>query len=165
MTTSQDRYGDDFGAEQMWGLQELPLPDPIAYTPQTLGWLIVALALIALLAWLAWRWRRAWLRDAWRREAIAQLDAIEADPGRLHELPRILRRSALQVAPRVSVASLRGDAWIAWLNDCAGQPVFAPDDALRLDELAYGGGTQAAGAMQDHRRLIDSGRRWLRGAA
>lgn len=161
MTTTQDRYGDEFGGEQMWGLQELPLPEAIAYSPQTSGWFFVALAIGAALVWWLWDRRRAWRSDAWRRAALVALDSIDADPSKVSELPVLLRGCALRVAPRASVASLRGAAWIAWLNNSAGGELFAPEDAARLDRLVYAPDT-ADMTGDECRRLVASGRRWLR---
>ena len=60
----------------MWGLKELAWPEAIPFVPQTIGWLVVALVVLALLAWLAWRARRRWQNNAYRREALASIEAM-----------------------------------------------------------------------------------------
>jgi hypothetical protein len=137
MDSTQDRYGDNFGGEQMWGLKELAYPDAIPFLPQTIGWLVVGLVLLALLVWLAWRARRRWLRNAYRREAIASIEAMRADPATAAQLPFILRRSALAAYARRDVAGLRGPDWTNWLNESAGRELFSADAAPLLDRLAY----------------------------
>lgn len=137
MESTRDRYGDDFGGEQMWGLKELAWPDAIPFVPQTAGWLVVAFVVLALLAWLGWRARRRWLRNAYRREVLASIEAMRADPTSATQLPFVLRRSALAAYERRNVASLRGAEWVAWLNESAGRELFTADAALTLDQLAY----------------------------
>jgi len=33
---------NEFGSDRMWGLKELPPPDPVSWSPQSSGWLFVA---------------------------------------------------------------------------------------------------------------------------
>lgn len=159
MDSTRDRYGDNFGGEQMWGLKELALPDAIPFLPQTIGWLVVALVLLALLAWLGWRVRRRWINNAYRREALASIEAMQKDPTAAAQLPFILRRSALVAYERRDVASLRGAAWTSWLNESAGRELFAADAANTLDRLAYGG---EALSPADIEPLLAASRDWVR---
>jgi hypothetical protein len=159
MDSTRDRFGDDFGGEQMWGLKELAWPDAIPYVPQTAGWLMVALVLLALLAWLAWRARKRWLNNAYRREALASIDALRVDPARAAQLPFILRRSALAAYERRDVASLRGAEWTGWLNESAGRQLFTADAAATLDRLAYG---REALSHAEIEPLLAASREWVR---
>lgn len=84
---------------------------------------------------------------------------MQSDDGRLARLPHLLRYCALHLAPRRDVASLRGQAWVDWLNARAGQALFTLDDAVRLDALAYG----RRGAEPGDARLAARCRAWLRG--
>jgi len=160
--TSRGVFGPDFGGERMWGLQELPFPEPVAYWPQTTGWYVaLGILLLGLMALVWWRWR-VWKRNAWRREMLTRLDAIAADPKRLTELPFLLRRSALNAAPRHEVASLRGQDWILWLNRSAGGEVFTPTDAGFIDDLPYRSSPDGLIGDRDAAHLIDASRIWIR---
>ena len=159
MDTSRDRFGDNFGGEQMWGLKELAYPESIPFWPQTAGWLLVGLILLALLAWFAWRARRRWLRNAYRREALSSLEVMHADPAQAKRLPFILRRSALAAYKRSRVASLRGAEWICWLNDTAGRELFAAEAAETLDRLAY---SNADVSRSEIEPLLAASADWLR---
>jgi hypothetical protein len=159
MDSTQDRFGDDFGGEQMWGLKELAYPDAISFLPQTIGWLVVALVVLTLLAWLGWRARKRWLNNAYRREAVASIEAMRMDPAAAAQLPFILRRSALAAYERRDVASLRGAEWTGWLNESAGRELFTADASLLLDRLAYG---REALSPADIEPLLAASRDWVR---
>ena len=104
-------------------LQELPLPSPVSWTPQTAGWIGVVIVLIAAALCGAWAvWGRH-VRRRYRRVALAQLACIEAeltDPAQrvtaLAAIPPLLKRASLAAAPREQVAALTGDAWLAFLT-------------------------------------------------
>ena len=138
MIDSTDLFGDTFGAERMWGLKELPLPAGVDWLPPAPGWYAIGALAVLLLCYGAWRRWRQWQRNAYRRDALRQIAALSADTA--HELPIILRRAALTAQPRHTVASLRGQDWIEWLNRSAGRELFSADDAAHLDALAYGAG-------------------------
>ena len=152
----------EFGSNRMWGLKELPLPEPISWFPATAGWLVVGAVLLAILAGLAWwRWR-AWRRERYRRDALVRIDAMRGGAGgALVELPLVLRSTALAAFPREEVAGLRGGAWVAWLNENGGR--FDPADAESLDLLPYD--PRAAGHLTSDvaARLVDASRAWVKG--
>jgi hypothetical protein len=72
------------------GLNDIVVPEPVSLVPQTLGWAVVAVAVIALLAvgaLLAWRRHR---KNAYRRAALALVDTTP-----LSALPALVKRVAL----------------------------------------------------------------------
>ncbi|GAB5377354.1 MAG: DUF4381 domain-containing protein [Acuticoccus sp.] len=94
------------------GLVEPIQPAPIPLTPQTWGWPVLALLVLALVAVLLWRWR-AWRRaNAYRRVTLGALDRQVTGA----EVAGILRRAALAAYPRADVASLTGADWLAFLD-------------------------------------------------
>jgi len=150
-------------------LQELALPPPATdYWPQTWGWLVLALVLLALLAaWGIWRYLR-WRRDRYRREALALLDALSAaldDPqrrlGALRELPQLLKRVALSLPGGEAAARLGGEQWQAFLQRRSATPLPA-DLAQRLALLAYAPAERVqAMADADVRALLAACRQWI----
>ncbi len=146
--------------DRMWGLRELPLPDPVPWTPETYGWVVIALGLTGWLLWTALRQYRKWEGQAYRREALAELAAMEENQPLLSSLPHVLRRTALQAFPREEVAALRGSDWIEWLN-AAGADFESPD-AEPLDRLAYQ--PQLADRLDDDsvKHLISASRAFVR---
>ena len=160
MASTRELYGDDFGAERMWGLQELPLPDAVGWVPLAPGWYIVLTLAVGLIAWWARRRYLAWRLDAYRRAALVELQQMR-DPESLRVLPQLLRGAALAAFPRAQVASLRGNAWIAWLNGTAGRDLFLDGDAATLDALVYSRDTVQPSA-EETARLRDAASQWMR---
>ena len=118
-------------------LQELGLPAPVSYWPQTWGWgVLLGLVVVSLLILGGRQWLR-WRRDAYRREALARLNNLQD----MRELPELLKRVALSMPLTTEehqrVPTLSGADWQAFLQRHAVGPL--PEDlSRRLAELAYG---------------------------
>ena len=149
-----------FGSNRMWGLKELPLPEPVSLFPATPGWLAVAAVVLALAAWCGLRLWRGWQRQGYRREALRRLRRFESEPAALAELPLVLRGTALVAFPREEVASLRGRAWVEWLNANGGS--FEPEDSEWLDRLPYAPDGAAGVEPNVAARLVEASQNWVR---
>ncbi|MBD9446416.1 DUF4381 domain-containing protein [Rhizobium sp. RHZ01] len=148
-------------------LKDIAVPAPVSWMPQTWGWLIVVLLLLsAILLWCALAYRR-WRKNAYRREALKHLEAIEvavrdADKRAraLRDLGELLKRTALAAWPRKDVAATSGLAWAAFLvehrnmkNGEAFQRFF--------DDLEYQAATLVSTEVADG--LVRDARRWIEG--
>jgi hypothetical protein len=128
-------------------LKDIPAPPPVSYTPQTAGWWVVGgLIVLGLLLYAFFRWR-TWRRNRFRREAQAELDAIERATSdattrdeALATLPALVKRTVLAWAPRQEVAPLSGEAWLRYLDQTYPQGGFVQGPGRQLDALAYGPG-------------------------
>ncbi|MDJ0787593.1 MAG: DUF4381 domain-containing protein [Myxococcota bacterium] len=149
---------ENFGSDRMWGLKELAPPDPVSWLPQAPGWWVVLALVLVGLVWLGLWQRRRLAREQYRREALARLAALESEG--VAELPRVLRATALTAYPREEVASLRGLAWVSWLNRNGGR--FEEADAALLDGLPYDAALAAGLAPETSRRLLAGGRAFVR---
>ena len=116
------------------GLHPLREPALVGWWPPAPGWWIllgVGLLALAALAWYALRRHRA---NAYRRRALAQLEAIYAEYQRTGDRARclqavnaLLKSVALHAYPRRRVAAASGAGWLAFLNDTArGRIRFEP---------------------------------------
>jgi hypothetical protein len=96
-----------------------------------------------------------WLRNCYRREALTELAQQEAnltDTNRradaITAIADLLKRTALSIFPRESVASLTGPAWFAFLNRTRGRArPFRDDVGEWLERVAYE--PNAAQALDD----------------
>ena len=123
-------------------LQDIVEPPPVSMAPATWAWAVLAALLLALAALAACAWLRHRRRTAYRRAALAELDALapalaRGDAPALAALAALIRRTALAAFPRDEVATLTGSGWIAFLDRTGGS--FAPFAAgARLRPLCRG---------------------------
>jgi hypothetical protein len=148
---------------QLENLKEIPLPEPVSYAPQTVAWYVL-FAVILILAglWILHLHRRS-VRNRYRREALAQLDEIEQSARPISDLPALVKRVGLAMAPRETVAGLSGDAWLAFLDSTWKDGGFSSGAGRLLPELAYGK-PQSLPDISDRqvRDLFALLRRWIR---
>jgi hypothetical protein len=148
-------------------LQELPLPAPVSWAPQTAGWWVVAFVLFAALAWCAWAAWRQHRKQRYRRVALAHLAQIETalrNPAKrvsaLAAIPPLIKRTTLAVAPRERVASLSGDEWLTFLERTRGR--FDPRSGALLSLVSYAPAEQiAAVSEREAQMLISATRDWI----
>ena len=135
-------------------LHDFYRPPPPAWTPQTSGWYVVfAIAGIVVLS-LAVRGIRHWFANAYRREALHELETAQAG-----EFSALLKRTALAAWPREKVASLSGDAWIEFLNRTTQRELFNGAPADRIEEIAL---QQEAVSGDDQQALRRIAANWIR---
>lgn len=156
---------------QLQGLQELPLPAPVSYAPQTIGWMFVAIMLLGAVVLLSLAALRRYRRQHYRRNALQELAGIEAslasgqvDPLRraalLAAIPCLLKRTSLEIARREQVAPLTGDAWLAFLNSTRGR--FDAQTGPLLTLASYAPPQEVAGLSPDEAAaLIRHARDWI----
>lgn len=100
-------------------LRDIHLPSPIGWWPPAPGWwlLLFGIPALALLSFWLWRFLR---RQTPKKLALRELDAIARSDAptleRTRQLAILLRRTCLSVYPREEVASLVGEAWLAFLD-------------------------------------------------
>ena len=93
-------------------LHDIIVPAPVAWWPPAPGWYFVLAVLLGLALGFALCSLRRYLRNAYRREALA---AIRRARPSAFELATLLKRAAITAYPREEVAGLTGQAWVDWL--------------------------------------------------
>ena len=114
-------------------LHDFVQPPPPSWMPQTIGWYIVFALAALVLAWQALKWYRAWRKDRYRRQALAELANTSPE-----QLSALLKRTAMSAWPRSRVASLTGGEWLRFLNDSADKPLFEASPANSIEDTAFG---------------------------
>ncbi|MDH7799857.1 MULTISPECIES: DUF4381 domain-containing protein [unclassified Beijerinckia] len=110
---------DDPGS--LANLRDLALPPEVSFWPPAPGLWIVTAACGALLAIMLWRMVQRYRATAYRRAAIAELNAIAAgigrgDPAIVERISAILKRVAMVDYGREQVAFLSGLAWADFIK-------------------------------------------------
>ncbi|MBK1791712.1 DUF4381 domain-containing protein [Persicirhabdus sediminis] len=133
-------FEPEWGNPSLRTIVEAEFPEPVSLVPVAPGWWLLLIALIALLMRVIWRRRQAYLRDSYRREALAQLATIkdQLDTGNhepVRELAPLLRATAIAALGRESVSGLQGDDYANALAKISPQQDRLP--VADLQRLAY----------------------------
>ncbi len=133
-------------------LHDIVVPEPVSWWPMAPGWWVLLALLLSAGMALGIRGYLRWRADAYRRAALLELD--QTDNAR--QVAVILRRTALAIAPRESIAALRDDAWIDWLAERSPHPL---PDSIRpvLTRSLY-----VAQSPADLGELREFARHWIR---
>lgn len=133
-------------------LHDIVEPPPVSWWPPAPGWYVVIAVAAVLLIWLAvHRWRQ-WRANAYRRAALRELANADSAAG----ISELLRRTALVVAPRTTIAALTGEKWAAWLADST-SAVMPPNVRTLLAGATY----QPVVSDADVASLKDYARTWI----
>lgn len=103
---------DDANLDRM---HDIVVPEPIPWWPPAPGWYVVFAVLLCVAIFLAYRAWKRWRANAYRREALRELENAAS----VFEISELLRRTALAVAPRPVVAAQVGSSWPQWLEGTA----------------------------------------------
>jgi cbb3-type cytochrome oxidase subunit 3 len=135
--------------QQQLPLKDIHLPGPVGWWPPALGWWLLALLIIVLLALSIWLYKKLTRKTA-LKTAKALMKAIEQnenldDYEKISQLSKLLRRTAISSFPRSETASLTGQAWLRFLDEPLPDHPFsegigrlliqAPYQAQRRDDL------------------------------
>lgn len=121
-------------------LQEISIPEPVSYRPQTVGWVLLAALALGLAAAALAVWRKSRSRNRYRREALRELERLRGNPDpvqRLRLLPGLIKQTALAAAGREKAAALSGEEWLRFLDETAGGDDFRSGPGRLLPQLSY----------------------------
>jgi Domain of unknown function (DUF4381) len=123
-------------------LRDIVVPPDVPLWPPAPGWWILAAGCVAagaiLIAMAVARYRQ----NAYRRQALLELERVEAC-----DISTVLKRAALVAWPRAQVASLSGEEWRAFLDRSARMDAFTRGAGRDLEALAFGGAGDAPGVL------------------
>lgn len=127
-------------------LADIHLPDSVSWWPLAPGWwALLALLVIALIVFFIWRHRAR--QNRYRIAARNELEKIYGDyqttqnaAAFLHQTNVLLRRTALTAHPGTFNASIKGDAWLIWLDSVCPEkntPKFNSETGQQLLTASY----------------------------
>lgn len=142
-------------------LRDIHLPADPSWWPPAPGWWMLAVLVVGLALWLCLWMRRLARRRQWRQRILRELDRVAADdslksntPALIAELSQLLRRAGRMI--RAESASLRGNAWLDFLDSIVGSDEFSNGPGRALLDGPY-----QRESTQNHQVLIDLVRRWM----
>ena len=129
------------------GLLDVPLPEPVSFLPQTLGWQLLGVVLLLLMGGLMGRrLQRAW-QQRYRHEGLAALERAASLPWaeQVLAVQHVLKTVAIYAYPERDLAALSGPAWLDFLAQTGGadwgasglawqQALFLPRSRWTLSE-------------------------------
>ena len=138
-------------------LRDIHLPSPIGWWPLAPGWCVLMVVSFVVFSWLAVLVHRRYIDGRAKREAQRILSEYQKNNA-LHSanIASLLKRVALAYYPRVKIASLQGDAWIAFLNDTSHQLDF---NQVRDELLLF---PYQSSVNCDVNLLFNMASRWIR---
>lgn len=141
-------------------LRDIHLPEPVGWWPPASGWWLLAIMLLGAIVFLLVRWRNRRRRERALNLALRELDhlqhAYQANSKTLlRELSVLLRRVAISRYGR-KVAGFTGRAWVTFLDDKAGKPLFTGQLEPLITESPYRPEKEA-----DTRLLAKAIRQWI----
>jgi hypothetical protein len=135
-------------------LHDIVAAPPAPWWPPAPGWWLLA-GLAGLWAVAAgWALIARHRRNAYRRMALAELQRLEA-AGDVAGLATLLKRVALSAFSREAVASLSGEAWLAFLDRTGATDAFTHGPGRGVEAAAF---TRTA---TPDAGLFDAARRWI----
>jgi hypothetical protein len=152
-------------------LHDIVVPTPVSWLPPAPGWYALGLTLLLFLLWGAVLWYRRWQRNAYRRQALAELARIEnalAEDSAPHlllpRLPELVKRTALAAYGRGEVAFLCGRPWLDFLDHSSDKPLFSGENGRLLLTCSYGSAPLLDGVSREQvRNLCRDIHNWLAG--
>lgn len=135
-------------------LHDIVLPPAVPWWPPAPGWYVVFTLALTAAAWAAFRVWKRWQSNAYRREAARELASLDSSAA----IAELLRRTALAIAPRSTIAEKTGAAWLDWLASRYPEPM---PDTVRA-QLTTGVYDRSA-ASRDLRALRDYATGWIMG--
>ena len=139
-------------------------PEPVLFSFETPGWYILAAFLIAIILFLFIKWLKYYIKNAYRREALKNLGAIEnrfneqQDNLCLNDVMVLLKLVAIKTFGRQLVANLYGNDWLQFLESKGKQTPFMNHKSTILNEI-YGSGLPD---NLETKQIIELSRIWIK---
>ncbi len=93
-------------------LNDIVVPEPVSAWPPAPGVWIVLMFVVGVAAFFLIRRINTYRKNAYRRVALTELAQVDSSAG----VAEILRRVAIHAYSRETVAALKGEDWLQWLE-------------------------------------------------
>ncbi len=147
-------------------LRDIHLPAGPGFWPPAPGWWLLFALLLAVAFWLGRLGWGQYRRLRRRQRILLELDRLENaglhGPALIAAVSALLKRVALSRYPRIEVAALTGEAWVAFLDRTGGNGRFAGGAGSVLADGAYAPDTPGLEQEVNEQALLSAARDWLR---
>lgn len=132
-------------------------PPPVLFTFETVGWSVLAGLLFVGFMAMAYLLIRRYIRNRYRREALAELERMEGDPSSTPRIFAVVKRTAIQAFGRERVAALHGRDWLRFLEE-TGSGVRLLDYESQILGAIYGDGEEASSSVNE---ILLNAKKWV----
>lgn len=141
-------------AELLNQLHDIVLPPAVGWWPLAFSWWVLIFSVASMCIGVIWFFLDRHKRNAYRREALAALDAIERNPDlcaqqKIAQTNGLLKQVALTAYGRAEVAALTDQAWCEFLHRNA-HYIQQPSNLCACLTLAYQPIAPALGHLEHH---------------
>lgn len=139
-------------------------PDAVGFSFQSPGWYFLVGMIILLAIYLSIKWMRKYLKNAYRRDALKHLSAIESGLGLQEEAVSLrstlvlLKNVAMQTFGRENVAALFGNDWLLFLEEKGKDTPFR-NYSSSISASLY---RLEKPQKEQLREIIDLSKRWIK---
>lgn len=142
-------------------------PTSVKFSFGAPGWYVLGVLFLLVLVCAAWLLYRYYKRNKYRAEAVKQLQVLQsqfaasgAQAQLVYEVNMLLKRVAMARYHRHATAGVRGNVWIAYLNQTANEQLFDEADAKLLTDHIYA--THAVIPAEKADDFAEKAKRWMK---
>ncbi|MDO3385766.1 DUF4381 domain-containing protein [Gilvimarinus sp. SDUM040013] len=140
-------------------LNDIHIPEPVSWWPLAPLWWVIITVIVGLCVLAAWLALRLYRRNAYRRQALQQLNQLAGESVTPGDINRILKSVAITAYGKRACASLYGQAWLDFLVSKA--PRIQPHLATPAGQV-LGGDSYRAHPHCDPQVLLIAARLWIK---
>ncbi len=143
-------------------LEDIHVPEPVSYWPQTTTWSVIFFIILGLIAIFSWHQWVKYRNNAYRRQAIKDLGAIrqQDDASRqISAIASIIKRVAMVSFGRNRVAESFGGAWLTFLDQSCEDLQFSTGPGRHLASGPYKKTVEASPGEVNE--LIETAKKWI----
>lgn len=144
-------------------LDAIVLPEPVGWWPLAFAWWILLLSAVSLLIGISWYFLDQKRRNAYRKQALKQLQQIEqsalSDSEKIQSINRLLKTVAITAYGRRRVAALHHQAWVEFLQQTANY-IQQPKHLQTIFNLGY---SENSATTEHYRICLEYTQKWIKG--
>ncbi|NWK55133.1 DUF4381 domain-containing protein [Verrucomicrobiaceae bacterium N1E253] len=138
-------------------MHDIVVSDPVSWWPAAPGWYVVVLAILIVASHQLTKAIQKRRRNLFRRDALSELQQLPPE-----DLPALIKRVALHLAPREEVASLSGEAWLSFLDHTGNTKAFSQGPGRLLLQLSYQPHAEIEQHQPEYQQLIHTLSLWIK---
>lgn len=137
---------------------ELYEPQPVVFTFETLGWKLLVCLVILTLIIACVLWGRKRIRNKYRREALRELQNLPLEHESVLQILVTLKRVAIMVFGRQTVAALNGHDWLQFLDKTGKEVMFQKYEAVILNSVY----THQTPNSDEIKEIFNNATKWIK---